>query len=326
VAGATRRYRDTSETPLALESGGDVPERVLFATDGAKAGLTALRFLVALAKERDVEVEVISVVEPVSDLPMGLPHRAELEHANAQGVANRVRGQIREVAGLADWPVHVRLGRPAPAICDLARGGRCDLILLGLEGRRAETDSTPLEILHLADAPVLVVRGATLPRSAVVGVDFRSSAVAAARAAARLLGPGGTLHLIHVEPFLDFPAASVWDWSGNYDCAVGSAFADLIAQLGDCGVTDIRTRVRIGDPAVELGQAAVDLDADLLAIGSEGYCSHGRVVVGRVARRLLADPPLSILVMPVKPDSGAVVIDLTPGAAAISAVIADLPT
>jgi nucleotide-binding universal stress UspA family protein len=303
-----------------------VSERVLFATDGGKTGVTALRFVVALAREKAVDVEVISIVEPVSDLPMGLPHRAELEHANARGVAERVRDQVREVAGPVDWPVHVRLGRAAPAICDLAREGRSDLIILGLDGRRLEADGTPLEILHLAASPVLVVRGPALPRSAVVGVDFRSSSVRAAAAAARLIGAEGTLHLVHVEPFLDFPAASVWDWSGNYDCAVTSAFKGLTDQLVDCGVADIRTHIRIGDPATELSQAAVDLDADLLAIGTEGYSSHGRVVVGRVARRLLEDPPLSILATPITADSGAVVVDLSPGVAAERAGIAELPT
>jgi nucleotide-binding universal stress UspA family protein len=287
-----------------------VSEPVVFATDGGKVGATALRFVVAHATAIRASIEIISVVEPLTDLPATLPHRDELEQANARGVADRVREQLREIAGPVDWPVHVRLGRAAPAICDVARDRHARLVVLGLEAHPVEGDDTAVEVLHLAEVPVLVAREATIPRTAVVGVDFRPSSYRAALEAARLVGDGGTLHLVHVEPLLDFPAASVWDWTGSYDCAVASAFEILTARLRGDGVTDLQTHVRIGDPVAELIQAAADLDAGLLAVGSDGYTSQGRVVVGRVARRLLETPQISILATPVLPGSEAQVLDV----------------
>lgn len=300
-------------------------ELVVFATDGGKAGAVALRFVVAYAERMAAATEIVSVVEPLSDLPMGLPHRDELEFANAMGVAERVRDQLRDVAGPVAWPIHVRLGRPAPAICAVANERRASLVVLGLDGRTLDASSIAVEVLHLADAPVLVAREPRVPDAAVVGIDFRSSSYQAAREAARVLGPDGTLHLVHVEPFLDFPAASVWDWSGNYGCAVAGAFETLIARLAEDGVdtSDIRTHIRMGDPALELVQAATDLDAGLLAIGSDGYTCRGRVVVGRIARRLLEDPPLPILATPVPPDSEAPVVDLDSARGAVPSGLAE---
>ncbi|NIP82464.1 MAG: hypothetical protein GWM90_25855, partial [Gemmatimonadetes bacterium] len=37
----------------------------------------------------------------------------------------------------------------------------------------------------------------------------------------------------------------------------------------------------------------------LLAIGSDGYICNGRVVVGRVARTVLAESPIAVLATPV---------------------------
>lgn len=274
-------------------------ELVLVATDGGRTGASALRFAVAYAEATGATIEIISVVEPLSDLPTALPHRSELEQAHARGVAERVREHLRDVVGPHDWPLHMRLGRSAPAICEAARTRRASILVLGVEGREAEETSTAVEVLHLTETPVLVVRDGRIPRTAVVGIDFRLSSFDAAREACRLVGPSGVLHLVHVEPVLDFPAASVWDWSGCYDGAVSSGFETLSEQLGALGATEIHTHVRVGDPVAELLQAADDLDGEVLAMGSDGYISNGRVVVGRTARRLLAESKLAILATPV---------------------------
>ncbi len=272
---------------------------LLVATDGGRAAANALRFAVAYAEAEDVGIEIVSVVEPLSELPMPLPHRDELEQAHARGVAERVREHLNEVVGPVDWPVHVRLGRPAPAICQaaVARGTR--MVVLGLDPRRPETHTASVELLHLAEMPVYVARDPKLPRTAVVGIDFRPSSLRAAEEALHLVGPNGTLHLAHVQPSLDFPAASVWDWRGCYEGAVQTGFTKLTAQLQEMGAGEVRTHRRVGDAAVELLDLAEELHADLLAVGSDGYICNGRVVVGRVARRLIVEPPISLLATPV---------------------------
>ena len=54
-----------------------------------------------------------------------------------------------------------------------------------------------------------------------------------------------------------------------------------------------------GSPPEELVKVAEEVEADLVAIGSDGYICNGRVVVGRVARRVLAEAPIPVLATPV---------------------------
>lgn len=272
---------------------------VLVATDGGKTAASAIAFAAKRAEADGLDVEILAVVEPLSELPMPLPHRHELELAHAQGVAERVRQQLRDTAGITDWPVHIRLGRPAPAIWKAAEAARANLVVLGLDGRRAGASGTAVELLHLTEIPVYIARTATPTRTVVVGVDFRPSSLRAAREALRLAGPDGALHLVHVQPSLDFPAASVWDWTERYQGAVADGFERLTAELEAHGARNLTTHARLGDPADDLLQLADDVGADLVAIGSDGYICNGRVVVGRVARRLIVDPPLPVLAMPV---------------------------
>jgi nucleotide-binding universal stress UspA family protein len=288
-----------------------VSDLVLVATDGGRAAANALRFAVAYAQAEGARIEIISVVEPLSELPMPLPHRDELEHAHARGVADKVRDQLREVVGAVDWPVHVRLGRPAPAICQAATARRARMVIMGLDVRRLESSGIAVELLHLTDVPVFVARDAQIPRTAVVGIDFRPSSLRAAEEALRMIGPEGTLHLAHVQPSLDFPAASVWDWSHCYDGAVSGGFETLVAGLAEKGARNIRTHRSAGDPATELLHLADTIGADLMAVGSDGYICNGRVVVGRVARRLILDPPLSFLATPVATVADGIVLNIS---------------
>ncbi len=274
-------------------------EPLLIATDGGRTAASALRFAAAFAEIEGVPVEVVSVVEPLSELPMPLPHRDELENAHALGVAARVREHVRDVVGPVDWPVHVRLGRPAPAICNAARARHAGMVVLGVDASTPEGMSTAIELLHLAETPVFIARDGALPTSALVGIDFRTAAVDAARAALRIVGPNGQLHLAHVSPSMDFPAASVWDWGGCYRCAVEDGFNSLVAELKAGGARSVTCHTVTGDPVDELLQLSDELDVGLLAFGSDGYICNGRVVVGRVARRLIAEARTAILATPV---------------------------
>jgi nucleotide-binding universal stress UspA family protein len=271
---------------------------VLVATDGGREAVHALQLAAAYAEAEGVPVEVVSVVPPLSDLPMPLPHRAELEHAHAQGVADAVRRHLRDVVGPVDWPIHVSLGRPAPAICTTARQRSAHMVVLGIAGASADTNDTALELLHLAEKPVLVARSGQLPKHVVVGIDFRPSSLRTADLALRILRPGGSLHLVHVKPSMDFPAASVWNWGSCYECAVEGGFDELADRLAEDG-DDVTWETRAGNPAEVLMAVAADRDADLLAIGSDGYICNGRVVVGRVAREVLARSSVPILATPV---------------------------
>jgi nucleotide-binding universal stress UspA family protein len=84
----------------------------------------------------------------------------------------------------------------------------------------------------------------------------------------------------------------------------------------------MRTHARAGDPATELMVMVEELDADLLAIGSDGYVCNGRAVVGRVARRLVVDPPIALLAMPVCSAGDGHAGEIAPPLAAAAATVA----
>lgn len=279
--------------------------RVLVGTDGSRASAPALRVAAAYAEREGAPVELVSVVRPLADVEIALPHREELEQAHARGIGDRVRAQVRDLVGATDWPLHVRVGRPAAAICEVAREREASLIVLG--GARADPDggTTALEVMQLADRPVLSSRAGSIPRNAVVGIDFRSGSLRAALEALRLVGPEGTLHLVHVQPRLDFPAALVWAWGETYGSEVAQGFERLTTALAEAGARDVATRTVEGDPAAALATESAALGADLLAVGSDGYTFRGRVVIGRVAQRLVREAPLAVLAIPDREGAGA---------------------
>ena len=271
---------------------------VLVAIDGSRAAAPALRLAAAYAEREGVPVEVVSVVSPLADVPVHLPHKEELEQAHGRGVAERIQAQLLDAVGDVEWPLHVQVGRPAAAICQVARDRSASLIILGPTRPDPEGGETALEVIQLADRPVLNTHDGALPSVAVVGIDFRSGSVCAALEALRLIGPKGRLHLVHVRPRLDFPAAVVWSWGATYSAEVASGFARLESTLKEAGAGDITTRTVDGHPADALAAVSAELKADLLAVGSDGYMFRGRVVVGRVAQRLVREAPLAVLAIP----------------------------
>lgn len=271
---------------------------VLVATDGSRAAVPALRFAAAYAERDGLPVELVTVVKPLADVPVPLPHRSELEHAHALGVTERVRQQFIDLLGPLIWPLHVRVGRPAAAICEVARARNASLIVLGLARADPEGGSTVLDVIQLADRPVISARDGALPRIAVVGIDFRAGSEQAAREALRLVGRDGALHLVHVRPRLDFPAALVWDWGQSYGGEVAHGFQRLTETLRAEGARDLHTVTVDGDPAEALAAVSAELKADLLAVGSDGYTFRGRVVIGRVAQRLVRDTNLAVIAIP----------------------------
>ncbi|NIP82902.1 MAG: universal stress protein, partial [Gemmatimonadetes bacterium] len=62
---------------------------------------------------------------------------------------------------------------------------------------------------------------------------------------------------------------------------VDGGFQRLAERLARTGAS-IETHTRAGPPPAALMDVADELEADLLAIGSDGYICNGRVVVGRV--------------------------------------------
>jgi nucleotide-binding universal stress UspA family protein len=136
-----------------------------------------------------------------------------------------------------------------------------------------------------------------LPGTAVVGVDFTPGSRQAAAAAARLVGPGGMLILVHVTPCVARPTTLRGDWLGD-DAELRlhelHAFAETLPLPHG---TRVRCLVRHGRPAAELLAASVEWDADLIALGT----SNGLVPLADVedpVSRIVRGATCSVLVAP----------------------------
>ena len=137
----------------------------------------------------------------------------------------------------------------------------------------------------------------------VVGVDFSDYGDAALRDACDLakLQADAELHAVHVVPLR--AAMSQDDVLLTTHPDIDHLNQDLshhvrrtLRALGD-GVPTVTAHLRVGDPAREIAQLAVDLDADAIVVGTHGRRGIARLVLGSVAERVLRYATCPVLVV-----------------------------
>jgi nucleotide-binding universal stress UspA family protein len=164
-------------------------------------------------------------------------------------------------AGDPSWPVTVRVGSP-PRVLAVAS--------------HVLTDS-----LH-----------------AVVGLDFSSASVQAARLAARLVAPNGRLTLLHVQPRFEQASANWQAWDAEYTRTMPPLFDEVRAQLTPHNGVLVETVTVRGDPAASLVSMAQQTQCDLIAVGTQRHNVLERLIVGSVATRVLRSARCSVLAVP----------------------------
>ncbi|HKJ92904.1 MAG TPA: universal stress protein, partial [Longimicrobiales bacterium] len=97
---------------------------------------------------------------------------------------------------------------------------------------------------------------------------------------------------------LDFPAALLWNWNDGYRREVERRFVDIEADLVVPPGADLERVSLDGEPAAELMALAEREGADLIVAGGSGHTFRDRVLIGSVARRLLADAGCAVLTTP----------------------------
>lgn len=182
------------------------------------------------------------------------------------------------------WPVLIEDGAPASLIAQTAVALESDLVLTGPERHgsvgRLLHGETALDVSRGGETPVLLVpSGATtIPSTVVVGMDFSNTALHAARTAARVIGPAGTLLLVHVRPARSHSPEEEEDSRASYEHGVDAAFD--------------------GEPGRALLDFARAQNAGMLAVGSRGHTILQRFLVGSVATTLVRESRCAVLVSP----------------------------
>jgi nucleotide-binding universal stress UspA family protein len=142
-------------------------KHILVATDGSELAGKAVRTGLALAKQLEASVTIVSATEPWTAMVTGEAAFAfpveEYEKAAAENVA-RILSEGAEAAriqGVKCETVHAK-DFPAEAIIDTAKTKRCDLIVMSSHGRRGLArillGSQATRVLTLSTVPVLICR------------------------------------------------------------------------------------------------------------------------------------------------------------------------
>ena len=218
----------------------------------------ALHVAELLARRDRVNAHVVSLLRPV-EVP-----RWALDATDAgalqEGVRRQRRGRLRQevhatVGRSALFSTEVLVGDSIRTLREAALARGAEHVLVGLDDPntpdRIRDERVVFQLARILDRPVIAVpRGCTaLPTRALVAVDGGPAGERAARAAARVLAPGGTLTL----------AATERDAAERVE-----RIADAIRGVGDATV---RTETLRGDPAAALPERARAQACDLVACG-----------------------------------------------------------
>ncbi len=138
---------------------------IVWATDGSETADLAAPYITSLAKQQEVELVVVHVVQKyASHSASGLSVYADEE---------KVEAKLRQiVADMADEGLDVSLKivthvgpQPAHEIADIARDAGADVIVVGSRGHTPIAGlvlgSVAMRLLHIAPCPVLVVSAAS---------------------------------------------------------------------------------------------------------------------------------------------------------------------
>jgi nucleotide-binding universal stress UspA family protein len=139
-------------------------KRILVPIDFSEPSLKALRYAVPFAEESGATISLVHIREPVA-YPVDIanvspPPVSGIEEAEAKGKLYDLA--YHEIEELVPIDVHVRSGKAADEIVNLAKALETDLIIIATHGykgfMRFVMGSTAEKVVRHAPCPVLVVR------------------------------------------------------------------------------------------------------------------------------------------------------------------------
>jgi len=143
------------------------------------------------------------------------------------------------------------------------------------------------------------------PYIIVVGVDYSESSARALDEAFALAAekPGAEPHVVHVaaphESLPDgFTTLNVANAAKQLETYVQKQLAKYTeAHPGAAGFERVCVHQRLGAPAEQIVQLAVDLEAELVVVGSHSLRGIERLLLGSVAERVVRIAPCRVLVV-----------------------------
>jgi nucleotide-binding universal stress UspA family protein len=309
------------------------PTKLLLAVDGSEESMRAARMAVALSKGLGSVLHVVYV--ETTDL-IGLPEREiytpdtreellEILGRFAREALDELAGKVREVGGEVAQ-AHARVGKPEKEIVRLAEELGAGLVVLGSRGfgavRRAVIGSVSTSVVRHAHCPVLVVRGEAgeeevryLPSRLLLAIDSSREAKAAASTAAEISDAfGAEIHALFVmeatqlNPYNLYPGPEAWEVSEDAleeHKEKARAFVRREAEGVEAeGGKVEEAHLASGVPAKEIVEAAEELGADLIVLGSRGLGAVKRTLMGSVSDSVVCHAHCPVLVVRVDDRGG----------------------
>lgn len=287
--------------------------QILVPTDFSENAQSAMDYAVALAKQCSAKVHLLhSPVVPtylLMDLSYSPGPEAVTRILNDSQQALDAQAERLADAGVEHFTA-IREGTAHEVIRDYAKEHDVDLVVMGTHGRSGVAKlmygSVTERVVKTVHTPILVVPpgGKQLPSSILICYDFSGPAKRAAEVAAAIHDvTRGPLHLVH--SYLD-----VWGEYTDRGAVVGEA-AEKRRQALRLGLQEMleadaeelfpadaeTTQVHLvtGDPAESILKIADDVGATLVCAGTTGKSGIERLLIGSVARRLLHESKVPLL-------------------------------
>lgn len=276
------------------------PMKILLATDGSEDAAQAREAAVDLVRKSGSELHLVHVWH---DVPSPYAHafiKRELRRQGQEILDEQVR-KIEEAGGTVA-KAHLRCGRTSDEVIELSEELGAGLLILGRRGHgrvgRILMGSHSEDIVHHAHLPVLVLRcveDAWPPVRVVIGDDFSEEAKEAGELAASIarLFEADTL-LVRVYPHL---------LEGSSDPEVEESVRRSEKELEERasrleGILGHKPRVEMaaGSPAEVILEATRAAGPTLVAVGSRGLGTVGRMRLGSVSTKVVRAAPGPALV------------------------------
>lgn len=268
----------------------------------------ALRFSELLARRDRLNAHVLGVIRP-ADSPvlkhLGIDAEA-LDAGRRVKHLEALRSRMAQTVGLSGFfSVEVVSGTPDLELATAARDRESACVVVGLpvfgSRERQAVEDEILQIARSTDVPVIAVPETvtTLPKHALVAMDFSESSRRAARLAACIAAPGAAITVVHVEAEVDLTALRDNGPTGLatlYSRGAGELYQDLADELGANGNTSIELVLLKGDVAPRLLEYARRRRCDLIACGSQGAWEKDRHFTGSVSTALLRGAHCGVLI------------------------------
>jgi len=276
--------------------------RILLAYDFSPHAEVAKQVAQTLAQGEDKQLWALTVIEPLEEplAEVGEPPMVKAEAwQNAVALSEKeleqecskrlVRDIVElEAAGINITPV-VRWGDPAEEILAAAKEFGADLIVMGSHSNRTFWEvilgSVTEKVAKQAPCPVLIVShrpphpGMTHQR-VLFATDFSPHAEVAYKVALSLAKEEKHhLYLLTVIPSLEEKEMDLWVDS---QAEAERKLQKLAAEARERGI-QAGTLIRHGNTAKEINKAALDVDADLIVLGSHSRRKIWDVLLGNTA-------------------------------------------